>query len=260
MKLKEERPLYQLAEVAEILRSENGCAWDKKQTWDSLKTCLIEETYEVYEAIENNDPTHLREELGDYLYQAFAHAQIAREADLFTIDDVAADIVEKLIRRHPHVFGNESIDNPEAVIDRWEEIKKDEKSHRESALDGIPSHLPALQKAWKIQKKASKKGFDWTDKSGPIDKLDEEIAELKKAVETNNRENIEEEAGDILFSIVNLMRFIDVNPEEALRKTIDKFSKRFRYIEKAAENKGMELSDMSLEDMDSLWDEAKTKA
>ena len=257
MNFKETRPLYILKEIAARLRAEDGCPWDREQTHASLKSCLIEETYEVYEAIEKNDINDLREELGDLLYQVYAHAQMAEERGEFSVDDVAADINEKLIRRHPHVFGNDSADTSEAVLKRWEEIKKEEKSHRTSILDGIPSHLPALMLAHKTQKKASRVGFDWGDISGAISKLDEEIVEFKHSLEGTNQSHITEEAGDILFSIVNVLRFAGVDPEEALRGTVEKFSRRFRYIEQKASENAKDISNMTLEEMDNLWNEAK---
>lgn len=259
MKLKEDRPLYILKEIAAILRSDNGCPWDREQTHASLKSCLIEETYEVYEAIEKNDSDDLREELGDLLYQVYAHSQMAEERGEFTIDDVANDINEKLIRRHPHVFGTDTADTSDAVLKRWEEIKKEEKSHRTSILDGIPSSLPALMLAYKMQKKASRVGFDWGDISGALSKLDEEICEFKESLRGSSQPHITEEAGDILFSLVNVLRFVDVDAEEALRLTADKFSRRFRYIEQRVSADGRDLNNLSLEEMDLLWNEAKAK-
>lgn len=257
MNFKETRPLYVLKEIAARLRAADGCPWDREQTHASLKSCLIEETYEVYEAIEKNDIHDLREELGDLLYQVYAHAQMAEERGEFTVDDVADDINAKLIRRHPHVFGTDTADTPAAVLKRWEEIKKEEKSHRTSILDGIPSQLPALMLAHKVQKKASRVGFDWGDISGAISKLDEEIEEFKNSLKGTDKLHITEEAGDILFSIVNVLRFADVEPEEALRGTVEKFSRRFRYIEKKAAEIQKDLAHMTLEEMDQMWNQAK---
>jgi len=257
MEFKEKRPLYLLKEIAEILRAENGCAWDRKQTPKSLRPYLIEETYELYDAIETENTPHIKEELGDYLYQAYAHAQIASENNEFTIDDVAEGIIEKLIRRHPHVFGDETIESPEEVSIKWEEIKKEEKSHRESVLDGVPNQLPALLKAYRIQQKASRVGFDWEDIKDPVLKLDEELQEFKAALDSGDSEDILDEAGDILFSIVNVFRFLKINPEEALRKSTDKFTTRFCFVEKNVADSGRDMNDMSLEELDSIWEESK---
>ncbi|TAL29476.1 MAG: nucleoside triphosphate pyrophosphohydrolase [Spirochaetes bacterium] len=259
MEFKETRPLYLLAEIASILRAENGCAWDRAQTSATLRPYLIEEAYEVYEAIGSGDPADLKEELGDLIYQVYAHAQIAREAGQFTIDDVAQGIVTKLIGRHPHVFGDEKADTPDEVTDRWEKIKKKEKSHRESILDGVPASLPALLKSYRIQQKASRIGFDWERIDGVIEKLDEEVREFKEAVATvpKGSPEIEEEIGDILFTIVNIARFTGVNPEDALARTANKFITRFRFVEKEAAAQGKALEDMDLAEMDALWELAK---
>ncbi len=257
MKFNETRPLYLLEEIAAILRAENGCAWDREQTSKSLKPYLIEEAYEVYDAIENENQENLKEELGDLLYQVYAHAQIAREEGRFTIDDVAGGIVEKLIRRHPHVFGGDSVASADEVIVKWEKIKQQEKSSRESVLDGVPKSLPALLKAYRVQQKAARIGFDWEAAGSVIGKLDEEVAEFKEAVASKDQRKIEEETGDILFTLVNLSRFIKVNPEEALQRTVDKFIARFKHVEQAAAKAGRRLEEMSLDEMDGLWNEAK---
>lgn len=208
MNLKNMLPLYRLKEITRILRAENGCPWDREQTFNSLKPYLVEETYEVYDAIESGDLNNLKEELGDLLYQIYAHSEIASETSSFTIDDVADGIADKLIRRHPHVFGNEDIQNATGVKVRWEEIKKTEKNGRKSLLDGIPRNLPALSMALRIQDKVSHAGFDWEKIDGAIDKLDEEINEFKEAVTLENSDKITDEAGDILFSLVNVLRLI----------------------------------------------------
>ena len=201
MEFKEKRPLYLLEEIAAILRGENGCAWDKEQTSASLKPYLIEEAYEVYEAIEKGDSDNLKEELGDLLYQVYAHAQIKKEEGDFTIDDVAQGIVTKLVRRHPHVFGNETVKDAREVIERWEKIKKKEKADRESILDGVPSHLPALLKAYRVQQKAARLGFDWEKIDDAAGKLDEEVAEFREALKSpdRNEDAITGEFGDVLF-------------------------------------------------------------
>jgi tetrapyrrole methylase family protein / MazG family protein len=257
MKFKEEKPLYMLMELASILRKK--CPWDKEQTSKSLKPYLIEEAYEAYEAIESDDDEHMKEELGDLLYQIYAHSEIAheREEKGFTIDDVANGIIEKLIRRHPHVFGGEEVNDKHDVIRNWEIIKKKEKTHRESILDGVPKELPALLKAYRIQQKASRVGFDWKEEEDIIKKLDEEITEFKEVLKNTDREKLKEEAGDILFTIVNILRFIDINPEEALSLTIKKFIHRFKFIERESAKEKKNLNEMSLSEMDELWEKAK---
>jgi len=257
MNLKDTLPLYRLKEIARILRAENGCPWDREQTFSSLKPYLVEETYEVYDAIESGDLNDLKEELGDLLYQIYAHSEIASETSSFTIDDVADGISDKLIRRHPHVFGNEDISDSRGVKIRWEEIKKVEKKERKSILDGVPRHLPALVMAYRIQDKVSHVGFDWEKIDDAIAKLDEEIGEFKEAVMLNEQEKIIDEAGDILFSLVNVLRFKKVDAEDALRKTIDKFSGRFRYIEMKVKEAGKVIDKMTLEELDLLWEESK---
>ncbi len=262
MEFKETRPLYLLAEIASILRSPNGCAWDRAQTSVTLRPYLIEEAYELYEAIGGGDPAEIREELGDLIYQVYAHAQIASEAGQFTIDDVAQGIVTKLIGRHPHVFGDETAHTADEVTDKWERIKKKEKAHRESILDGVPASLPALLKSYRVQQKASRIGFDWERIDGVVDKLDEEVAEFKEALARSPKGSpeIEEEMGDMLFTLVNIARFAGVNPEDALARTVNKFMARFRFVEKEAAALGRTLEEMDLEEMDALWERAKHAA
>jgi tetrapyrrole methylase family protein/MazG family protein len=257
MDFKDIPPLYRLKEIAKILRSKNGCPWDREQTFDSLKPYLVEETYEVYDAIEKGNLDELKEELGDLLYQIYAHSEIASETSNFTVDDVAEGIIDKLIKRHPHVFGNEIITDASSVKDRWERIKKKEKSKGVSILDGVPRHLPALLMARRIQDKVSHVGFDWEKIDDAMSKLDEEIAEFKEAVYAQDQEMIYDEAGDVLFSIVNILRFKKVDAEDALRRTIDKFTNRFKYIEMKADESGKDIDKMTLEEMDILWDESK---
>lgn len=255
--MSKENPLIRLKEIAAILRSENGCPWDREQNFESLKPYLIEEAYEVIDAIDSGNINEFKEELGDLLYQIYAHSQIASEQSLFEIEDVAQEIIDKLIRRHPHVFGEENFSNSKEVKDRWEAIKKNEKSKNRSVLEGIPRNLPALTMAYRVQEKVSHVGFDWEKIDDAIDKLEEELLEFKKAASTKNKESLKEEAGDILFSIVNIMRFQGIDPEDALRKTVNKFMERFSYIEKVAHQKGKPLSEMTLQEMDKLWEEAK---
>jgi len=257
MDLKKTPPLYRLKEIARILRAENGCPWDREQTFSSLKPYLVEETYEVYDAIESGDLNDLKEELGDLLYQIYAHSEIASETSSFTIDDVANGISDKLVRRHPHVFGNEDITDSRGVKIRWEEIKKVEKTGRTSILDGVPRHLPALVMAYRVQDKVSHVGFDWEKIDDAIVKLDEEVGEFKEAVKLEDKDKIIDEAGDILFSLVNVLRFKKVDAEDALRKTIDKFSDRFRFIEMKVKESDKRINEMSLEELDILWEESK---
>ncbi len=257
MMYKDMPPLYRLREIARILRAENGCPWDREQTFSSLKPYLIEEAYEVIDAIDNGNLDELKEELGDLLYQIYAHSEIASETSSFTVDDVANGISDKLIRRHPHVFGNEEIIDSKGVKVMWEKIKQGEKTVRRSVLDGVPRHLPALLMAYRVQDKVSHVGFDWERIGDALAKLDEEIAEFKEAVQLEDRERITDEAGDILFSIVNVLRFKKVDAEDALRGTIDKFSRRFRYIETKVIEMGKNIDSMSLEELDVLWEESK---
>ena len=245
-----------LIETVKTLRGPEGCPWDREQTMKSLKPCLIEEAYEVLEVMEEGGKK-LKEELGDLLLQICMQSEIQSEAGNFDIYDVAESINEKLIRRHPHVFGNTEVENSEEVMVNWEEIKKTEDSHkdRESAIDGIPTTLPAVQKAYKIQKKAAKVGFDWENADGAMLKLEEEIEEVREAVKQGDNLNIEEEIGDMLFAVINIARKLKVDPEEALNRTIKKFDKRFRYIEK-----NTDIKKADLKDMEKLWQEAKNEA
>ncbi len=259
MEFREKRPLYILGEIAKILRGENGCHWDKKQTSQTLKPYLIEEAYEVYDAIDSGNTEELKEELGDLLYQVYAHAQIADENNSFTIDDVALGIIDKLIMRHPHVFGDEEAKDAEEVIAKWELIKKNEKKDRKSILEGVPRHLPSLLKAYRIQQKVSRVGFDWDNVKDALNKIDEEVGELKEAISCGDKEKIINESGDILFSIVNALRLININADEALNRTVNKFIKRFMYVEKRVSRSGMKIEEMSLDELDILWEESKSK-
>jgi tetrapyrrole methylase family protein/MazG family protein len=249
----------QLVQVFAALRSENGCPWDREQTHESIKPDLIEETYEVIEAIDAGDATKLREEIGDLLANVMLHAQIARDEGEFDISDVIKTLTEKLIRRHPHVFGDQEANNADQVVKNWEQIKRSESGYedRKSALDGIPDHLPNLQRAQKLQRKAARVGFDWNDVSDVLPKIDEEIAELKENIQDGNREEIELEIGDLLFSIVNLCRFLDVQAEEALRKASRKFVRRFKAMEEELERRGDSFKDYDLAGLDEIWDKAK---
>ncbi|HPS64945.1 MAG TPA: nucleoside triphosphate pyrophosphohydrolase [Ignavibacteria bacterium] len=240
-------------DIVRQLRKE--CPWDKVQTHESLRRCLLEESYEVLEAIDNNDMDELRKELGDVLLQVVFHGIMAEETEHFNLEDVIRQETEKLIYRHPHVFGDVKVKGKEEVLINWESLKM--KEGRKYILDGIPNELPALFKAYRVQEKAAKVGFDWKDPKPVYDKILEEISELKETIVNEESDNIEMEFGDVLFAIVNYARFIHVNPEDALRKTIDKFSRRFRKIEEYAEANNRKVSDMTLEEMDVIWEQSK---
>ena len=247
-----------LVEIMRRLRGPGGCPWDRQQTHESLQRYFIEEVYEALEAIDDRDWERLRCELGDVMLQVVFHAQLAEEAGRFNIRDVLQCINEKLIRRHPHVFGNVKVDNADQVLVNWEHIKvTQEGERRESVLDGIPRGLPALQEAEKVQKRAARVGFDWPDVSGVWDKVQEEIDELKREADGGDAERIEAELGDLLFAIVNLARFLGVDPERALRRATRRFGERFREVERAARESGRKLEEMTLEEMDELWEAAK---
>lgn len=248
-----------LVEIMAALRSESGCPWDKEQTRQSLTPFLVEETYEVLDAIERNDPVQIKEELGDLLFQIIFHCQVAKESAEFDISDVVDSISRKMIHRHPHVFGEEKFETSEEVLKQWEERKKEEGKQRDSILEGIPKQMPSLLRAHRIQSRAARVGFDWEKREDVIKKLDEEIAEFKEALNSEDQAAMQDELGDVFFSLVNIARFIGVNPEEALRRTISKFIHRFRHIEMRAADMGKKLSEMSLQEMDSLWNEAKNK-
>ncbi|MEN2986159.1 MAG: nucleoside triphosphate pyrophosphohydrolase [Thermodesulfovibrionaceae bacterium] len=254
-----EDKFQKLLNIMEKLRSEKGCPWDRIQTHDTLKRYLVEETYELIEAIDKKDSEAIKEELGDLLLQIVFHTQIAKEEGRFRIDDVIDTISNKLIARHPHVFGDANFNTPEDVLRQWEDRKKEEGKLKDSLLEGIPKGLPALLRAYKIQSRVSKVGFDWKAPEDVISKLEEEIKELKEAIKINNKEKIEGEIGDLLFSVVNLCRLLKIDPESCLRKTNLKFEKRFREMERLATLKNKSLEEMSLEEMDSLWDEIKKK-
>jgi len=243
--------------IMQSLRSENGCEWDKEQTHESLRQYLIEEAYEAVEAIDNGDMDLLKEELGDLLLHVVFHAKLGEEKGNFDINDVLAGINEKLIRRHPHVFGENSEKNIEKIKMDWEELKQIE--GRGSRIDGVPTNLSGLQRAFRLQEKAATTGFDWDNVDDIWTKIDEEIEEVRKASSDGNKKELEEEIGDLIFSAVNLSRFMGVNPEDALRRTIKKFESRFKSIEKAAEDSGRNITELSLEEMDKIWESSKIK-
>ena len=255
-----EKPFDRLVEVMTRLRAPGGCPWDAEQTHESLLRYLIEETYEVVDSIEGGHPEELREELGDLLLQVVFHAEIAREAGRFDMDDVAQSIVDKLIRRHPHVFGDETAETPAEVENRWEKIKaaeKREKGKDEGILSGIPKHLPGLLKAQRLTEKAGKVGFDWPDTGGVLGKLREEMDEVEQAVKSGDREAVKEEFGDLLFVLANLARHLDLDAEAALQQTNRKFVRRFEFVEARLKERGKDPTHSSLEEMDALWEEAK---
>jgi tetrapyrrole methylase family protein/MazG family protein len=251
--------LNKLVELMAKLRGPDGCPWDRKQTPESLKPFLLEECYEVVDALDEGDPGKVKEELGDLLFQIIFHARIAEEKGEFTIHDVIETNVEKMVRRHPHVFGDAKLGTDREVLANWEEIKKKEKGyeHRKSVLEGVPRSMPSLIRAHRLQERAARVGFDWSKLDEALPKLDEEVAEFKQALKSEDASRIEEELGDIFFMFVNISRFLDVDPEEALRKTISKFIRRFRYIEENAADAGRSLKDMTLDEMETLWQEAK---
>ncbi|MDP4151926.1 MAG: nucleoside triphosphate pyrophosphohydrolase [Bacillota bacterium] len=248
-----------LKEIVRILRAPGGCPWDRQQTHESIRKNFIEETYEAIEAIDNKDAELLEEELGDVLLQVLLHAEMEEESGIFGIRDVVDGICKKLILRHPHVFGDVSAETSEQVLKNWDEIKKKEKSQKNESevLNSVAKSLPALMRAVKLQHKASKAGFDWDDYSGALEKIKEETSELELAIKNNDQPNIEEELGDLLFSVVNVCRFFKVEPEEALTKTSDKFVSRFSKVEKLAAGQGRDMKEMTLEELDKLWEKSK---
>lgn len=258
---KDKYNVYDLVDIIRILRSDGGCPWDIEQTHESIRKSLIEETYETIEAINKKSIPMLREELGDVLMQVIFHAQIETENGNFTIDDVADENAKKMIERHPHVFGTVSVDGVDDVLTNWDAIKRQTKNQKtvSDSIDSVPRELPALMRADKIQHKAAKVGFDWSDVSGALQKLSEEIDELKTAIEKKDSENAFEELGDVLFSAVNVSRFLDIDSEEALTCASDKFSERFRIVEALANERGIDMKNSTLEELDRLWDEAKIK-
>ena len=249
-----------LLAIMRRLRGPGGCPWDAEQTHESLNRYLLEETYEVIEAIDLKSPELLKEELGDLLLQPVFHAAIAEENGTFTMADVIRTLCDKLIRRHPHVFGDMEIRDSTAQIENWEKIKKAEKGEeRRSALSGVPPHLPALLKAQKITEKASRVGFDWEHVDQVMAKVIEELHEFEEAMTQGNNDRMEAELGDLLFAIVNLGRFLSINPEEALRKTINRFQQRFGYVEETLHGQGRQMKEATLAEMDALWEEAKLR-
>ena len=248
----------ELVAILARLRGPNGCPWDIKQTHASLKEYLVEESAELFDAIDARDDHNMAEELGDILLQVVFHSQIAAEADRFTLQDCARIVCEKMIRRHPHVFGESQVDTAEGVLKQWEQIKKEEKGEaRKSVLSGVPRHLPALHRAQKTQHKAAKVGFDWPDAAGVVAKIDEELEEVKEAMAAGDDAHAAEEIGDLLFAVVNLSRFQKKHAEELLHTTVKKFETRFFRLEALLESQGKSPEACTLEEMDALWNQAK---
>ena len=254
------RQLVRLLEIMQRLRGPRGCPWDREQTHRSLRRHLVEETYEVLDAIEAGDHAALREELGDLLLQVVFHAQLAREARRFDFDDIARAIADKLVHRHPHVFGGRQLTTSDQVVQQWEVIKQGEKAPPASILHGVPRALPALLKAEKVQKKVARVGFDWRDVQDVVAKVEEELHELKHALATRRRRGVEEELGDLLFATVNLARFEGLQAEDLLHRAVRKFTARFQQVERAVRRQGRRLEDCSLAELDALWERAKRRA
>ncbi len=262
------KPFDELVAVMARLRAPGGCPWDHEQTYSSLAQYLLEEAYETFDAIQEaestGDTANLREELGDLLLQVVFQSTIGAERSDFTIDDVVEGVTRKLVLRHPHVFGDAKFASADEVLDNWDELKTNERKAsgkvekiRESILDEVPVHFPALLEGLKLTKKAAKVGFDWENAEQIFDKFDEEIAELKEAVSRGENENAAEEIGDLLFVVINLARHLDVEPETALKKTNRKFRKRFKFIESELGHRGRPLAEASLSEMDDLWNRSK---
>jgi tetrapyrrole methylase family protein/MazG family protein len=247
-----------LVAIMARLRGEDGCPWDRRQTREDLKPFLIEETYEILEALDRGDDQGLREELGDLLFHIIFMARIAEEEGAFNIDDVIVGVAEKMVRRHPHVFGGSEVSDAHEVEVNWTRLKAAEKT-RGSLMEGVPLHLPALMRAYRLTRRASQVGFDWEHKDEVWAKLEEELNEFQEALREGRKEALREEMGDILFTLVNLSRFIGIDPEDALRRVTNKFAERFAYIEQRLRAEGKDLHEASLVEMDALWEEGKGK-
>lgn len=256
---KEKYNFNDLLRIMEILRAPDGCMWDREQDHQSIRRNFIEETYEVCEAIDEQDPEHLKEELGDVLLQVVFHTEMEKEKGVFDIGDVADGICKKLIYRHPHIFGTVEVGSSEEILRNWDELKRKEK-HQEtdtSALESVAKSLPGLIRAEKLQKKAAKVGFDWENAQGALEKVEEELDEVKRAVAGDG--DPEEELGDLLFAAVNVARHLKVDPERAMEKTCNKFVRRFAEMERQARQENKALSDLSLTELDTLWNRSKEK-
>jgi tetrapyrrole methylase family protein/MazG family protein len=250
--------LEDLVELMATLRGENGCPWDKKQTKASIKPHIIEEAYEVAEAVDEQDPRKMQEELGDLLFEIVFYAQMLSEEDGIDIYDIIKMIHTKMVRRHPHVFGDTNVKDADEVLVNWEQIKQEEKkAERDSVLEGVPKNLPSLLRAHRIQSRASNMGFEWEDTQQILEKLDEEFYELRHAYKEGDIEKIEDEFGDLLFVMVNIARFLKINPDDALQKAIKKFTTRFQQMEQQMKAKGKAWKDLTPETMELMWEEAK---
>ncbi len=245
----------ELIEIMAALRGPNGCPWDKEQDHESLKPYILEEAYEVLETIDNKDFKSLKEELGDLLLQTVFHAQVAKENGHFDINDVLETLSNKLVSRHPHVFGDVQINSSKDQIVHWEKLKR--KEGKKSAIDGVPKNAPALLRAQRIQQKAATVGFDWDERSQVLEKINEEINELESEIQNKDEAGIEEEFGDVLFALVNYARFVHVNAEDALRKSTDKFSQRFKKVEAHLHSQGKTMPESNLEELDAVWNKIK---
>ncbi|MDO4269951.1 MAG: nucleoside triphosphate pyrophosphohydrolase [Eubacteriales bacterium] len=256
---KEQYNFNDLLRIMEILRAPDGCMWDREQNHQSIRRNFIEETYEVCEAIDEQDAEHLKEELGDVLLQVVFHTQMEKEKGVFDIEDVADGICKKLIYRHPHIFGDVEVSSSEEILSNWDDLKRKEKKQatETSALESVAKSLPGLIRAEKLQKKAAKIGFDWEDAEGALQKVDEELDEVRQAI--GGAGDPEEELGDLLFAVVNVARHLRVDPERAMEKTCEKFIRRFAFMEQRAKQENKVLSDLPLAEMDSLWNISKEK-
>ncbi|WP_283124997.1 nucleoside triphosphate pyrophosphohydrolase [Angelakisella massiliensis] len=259
--IKDRYTIADLLRIMELLRSENGCPWDREQDHRSIRNNFIEETYEVVEAIDTGDKTLMEEELGDVLLQVVFHAQMEREQGSFDFDDVCDGICKKLIHRHPHIFGDVTAEDSGTVLRNWDAIKKEEKSQTTAAstLEGVSRALPALMRSCKVQKRAARTGFEYPDVRGALEDLKSEIAELEQAMDAADEENMMEELGDVLFSSVNVGRMLHLDPEEALYRSTDKFIRRFTAMEQLATDSNLRLEDCSIDKLNDIWKDAKKK-
>lgn len=256
---KENYNVDDLVRIMEILRGDEGCPWDKEQTHDSIRNNFLEEVYEACDAIDNDNKDELKEELGDVLLQIVFHTQIEKEQNGFDLEDVADGVCKKLILRHPHIFGDVKADTSEKVLDNWDKIKMNEKKQESytDTLKSVPAAFPALMRAAKVQKRAAKANFDWDDVYEPLMKIGEELSELEEAIENGCMRSISEEFGDLLFSVVNVSRFLKLDSEETLNRATDKFIDRFSKVEKTCKKRGIDMKNSSLEQLDAIWDEVK---
>ena len=251
---------WRLREITRKLREPGGCEWDRKQNHQSMRASLVEEAYEVIDAIDRDNAEDLKEELGDLLFLVFFHARLAEERGVFGLTDVARGIADKLVRRHPHVFGDHRVENVEQILENWENIKEREREESgkqtKGRLDGVPASFPALLRACKVQQKAARAGFDWPEIGGVYEKLREEIQEVRDVSE-NDSKHLEEEAGDLLFAAVNLCRWLRVDPESALQAATDKFTRRFHGVERRVQATGERMEELSIDELENFWQETK---